>query len=118
MLPCPFFFESSSMSRYLVTGCAGFIASKTAEFLLADGHEVIGVDNLNEYYDVSLKHHRLDQLRPSGKFIFQPGAKEQFKLTDNLNDMTINFPEACYEQHWYFPSFRSRYGRSIYSSRK
>ena len=59
------------MSRYLVTGCAGFIASKTAEFLLADGHEVIGVDNLNEYYDVSLKHHRLDQLRPSGKFTFQ-----------------------------------------------
>jgi len=38
-----------------VTGVAGFIASKAAEFLLADGHTVVGVDNLNDAYDVRRK---------------------------------------------------------------
>ena len=43
------------MATYLLTGVAGFIASKVAEFLLADGYTVIGVDNLNDAYDVRLK---------------------------------------------------------------
>lgn len=43
------------MATYLVTGVAGFIASKVAEFLLADGHTVVGIDNLNDAYDVRLK---------------------------------------------------------------
>jgi nucleoside-diphosphate-sugar epimerase len=47
----------------LLTGVAGFIGSKVAEFLLADGHTVVGVDNLNDAYDVRLKHWRLDQIR-------------------------------------------------------
>lgn len=51
------------MSTYLVTGAAGFIAARTAQLLLADGHTVIGVDNLNDYYDVRLKQHRLAQLQ-------------------------------------------------------
>ncbi len=46
------------MSRYLLTGAAGFIASKVAEFLLAEGHAVVGLDNLNQAYDVRLKHWR------------------------------------------------------------
>src|SRR5258708_13298426 len=50
------------MSTYLVTGAAGFIASKVCELLLADGHTVVGVDNLNDYYDVRLKDHRLSRL--------------------------------------------------------
>jgi len=55
---------------YLVTGVAGFIASKVAEFLLADGHTVVGVDNLNDAYDVRLKRWRLAQLegRPGFEF--------------------------------------------------
>lgn len=54
----------------LVTGCAGFIGWKVTEFLLADGHTVIGVDNLNEAYDVRLKQWRLQQLegRPGFEF--------------------------------------------------
>lgn len=48
--------------KYLVTGAAGFIASKVCEYLLADGHEVFGIDNLNSYYDVRLKDHRLGLL--------------------------------------------------------
>jgi UDP-glucuronate 4-epimerase len=50
------------MSTYLVTGAAGFIGSKVAEQLLAAGHTVVGVDNLNDYYDVRLKHYRLARL--------------------------------------------------------
>lgn len=50
------------MSTYLVTGVAGFIASKVAEQLLAAGHTVVGVDNLNDYYDVRLKYYRLARL--------------------------------------------------------
>jgi len=46
----------------LVTGAAGFIGSKVAELLLAEGHTVVGVDNLNDYYDVRLKNHRANTL--------------------------------------------------------
>jgi UDP-glucuronate 4-epimerase len=56
--------------KYLVTGAAGFIASKTTEFLLKDGHDVVGVDNLNDYYDPRLKEHRLESLRPHKNFEF------------------------------------------------
>ena len=46
----------------LVTGVAGFIGSKVAELLLAEGHTVVGVDNLNDYYDVRLKNYRANTL--------------------------------------------------------
>jgi hypothetical protein len=41
------------MGNYFVTGAAGFIASRVAEFLIKDGHTVVGVDNLNDAYDLS-----------------------------------------------------------------
>jgi len=56
--------------RYLVTGCAGFIASKVADLLLAAGHAVVGVDQLNDAYDPRLKQWRLDQLLPRRGFTF------------------------------------------------
>lgn len=58
------------MAKYLVTGVAGFIASKVAEMLLEDGHDVVGIDNINEYYDVRLKHYRLEKVKPHPKFSF------------------------------------------------
>ncbi len=58
------------MSIYLVTGVAGFIASKVAEFLLDAGHTVVGVDNLNDAYDVRLKQWRLAQLAGRAGFTF------------------------------------------------
>lgn len=51
------------MAKYLVTGVAGFIASRTASMLLEQGHNIVGVDNLNDAYDVRLKHWRLEQIR-------------------------------------------------------
>jgi nucleoside-diphosphate-sugar epimerase len=47
--------------KYLVTGAAGFIASRVCRELLDDGHHVVGVDNLNDYYDIRLKKWRLSQ---------------------------------------------------------
>jgi nucleoside-diphosphate-sugar epimerase len=49
--------------KYLVTGAAGFIASQVSKELLDKGDQVVGVDNLNDYYDVRLKNWRLEQLK-------------------------------------------------------
>lgn len=54
----------------LVTGAAGFIGYHVARRLLERGERVLGLDNLNEYYDVRLKNARLDQLTPFKKFSF------------------------------------------------
>jgi UDP-glucuronate 4-epimerase len=56
--------------RVLVTGAAGFIGYHTAKALLDRGHEVVALDNLNAYYDVSLKEARLAQLRGFPGFTF------------------------------------------------
>ncbi len=58
------------MSTYLVTGAAGFIAARTTHLLLDAGHTVVGVDNLNDYYDVRLKEHRLAALLARPNFTF------------------------------------------------
>ena len=54
----------------LVTGCAGFIGSKVSELLLAEGHAVVGLDNVNDAYDVRLKQWRLKQLEGKPGFEF------------------------------------------------
>ncbi len=57
--------------KLLVTGAAGFIGSSTARRLLARGDEVVGLDNLNDYYDVNLKKARLARLTSERKFRFE-----------------------------------------------
>ena len=54
----------------LVTGAAGFIGAAVSQALLARGDAVIGIDNLNDYYDVALKQARLAQLTPNKAFDF------------------------------------------------
>ncbi|STE85331.1 UDP-glucose 4-epimerase [Escherichia coli] len=49
--------------KFLVTGAAGFIGFYVSKRLLAAGHQVVGIDNLNDYYDVNLKQARLDLLK-------------------------------------------------------
>ena len=55
---------------YLVTGAAGFIGFHVSERLLKGGHSVLGVDNLNDYYDIRLKESRLTKLSSCENFQF------------------------------------------------
>ena len=56
--------------RVLVTGAAGFIGFHVSKRLLDDGYRVVGFDNVNDYYDVKLKHSRLEILHQHDDFIF------------------------------------------------
>lgn len=58
------------MATYMVTGAAGFIGYHTSLRLMASGHEVIGVDSVNDYYDVRLKEARLERLKQDHRFSF------------------------------------------------
>jgi UDP-glucuronate 4-epimerase len=64
----------SQTSKVLVTGVAGFIGSAVAEALMARGKSVVGIDNLNDYYPVSLKHARLDRLSTAHSDLFHFAA--------------------------------------------
>ncbi len=78
------------MMKVLVTGVAGFIGSALAIKLLERGDEVIGIDNLNDYYDVGLKKARLERVREKGKaaFTFYP-----YNIADK--DAIFGLEEAC-----------------------
>ncbi|MEN8134285.1 MAG: NAD-dependent epimerase [Thermodesulfobacteriota bacterium] len=58
------------MKKILITGGAGFIGSFLSKKLLSSGFEVVGIDNLNDYYDPALKQSRLDQLCPEPNYTF------------------------------------------------
>lgn len=70
-------------SACIVTGCAGFIGSRVAAQLLEAGSTVIGIDNLNDYYDVRLKEHRLQNLRSAS-----PAAERFDFFPVDLEDQT------------------------------
>jgi UDP-glucuronate 4-epimerase len=66
---------------YLVTGCAGFIGMHTCLRILNEGNQVVGIDNLNDYYDVNLKKSRLFLLSKFSNFkYYQIDINESFKL--------------------------------------
>lgn len=71
-------------TKYLITGAAGFIGFHLSRSLLADGGEIVGFDNLNDYYDVSLKEHRLEILNACGGFKFVKGDLADRKTVINL----------------------------------
>lgn len=69
----------------LLTGCAGFIGSKVTEMLLQRNDTVIGIDNLNDYYDPSLKNFRLKKLEDlRGNFVFNKADIEDKSFLENL----------------------------------
>jgi UDP-glucuronate 4-epimerase len=72
------------MAHYLVTGAAGFIASRVTEMLIEQGHTVTGVDNLNDAYDVRMKEHRLRNLQALPGFTFQKLDISQRASLENL----------------------------------
>ena len=73
------------MANYLVTGAAGFIGARTSEMLIQDGHTVVGVDNVNNAYDLRMKEYRLKRLNTMQGFTFrkldisEKSIIEQFK---------------------------------------
>lgn len=72
------------MAHVLVTGSAGFIGARTAEFLLEQGDTVVGIDNMNDYYDVRIKQHRLDQLAGHDGFKFEKIDIEDYDALETL----------------------------------
>jgi nucleoside-diphosphate-sugar epimerase len=85
------------MPNYLVTGVAGFIASRVAEMLLDAGHGVVGLDNMNDAYDVRMKEYRLEKLQDQTNFTFvrleiadREALKQQAILKDIRYDAVIN----------------------------
>ena len=76
--------------KYLVTGAAGFIGFHVSKRLLEAGHQVVGIDNLNDYYDVTLKEYRLAQLEKeaeactSAKYHFIKGNIADRRVIQNI----------------------------------
>jgi UDP-glucuronate 4-epimerase len=85
------------MANYLVTGAAGFIASNVVDQLIAAGHSVVGIDNMNDAYDVRLKEWRLQRLLAHDAFTFErvdicdrPALARVFDDADDLFDGVLN----------------------------
>ena len=72
------------MKIILLTGCAGFIGMHVALRFLKDGEKVIGIDNLNNYYDVNLKNARLAKLTPHPNFKFYKGDVSDRQFVKDL----------------------------------
>ncbi len=68
----------------LVTGAAGFIGFQTVRELLAQGHNVVGIDNMNDYYDPKLKEHRLQLINESRMFRFYHQDIEDLKALQKI----------------------------------
>src|ERR1700680_3363078 len=81
--------------RCLVTGVAGFIGSHLAERLLADGHEVCGIDAFIDYYPRQVKEHNLEGLRSWKNFTFVEGNLLDIYLSPLLEGVEWIFHQAA-----------------------
>ena len=89
------------MSRYLVTGCAGFIGARVSELLLSQGHSVTGIDDLSDAYSPVLKHYRLSSLHEYERFSF---------LEADIRDTTSIAPAFELQEHHALLNFGARAG--------
>jgi nucleoside-diphosphate-sugar epimerase len=77
------------MSNYLITGAAGFIGSHTAKTLIAQGHTVTGLDNLNDAYDPRIKEHRLKELQTLPGFTFHKLDISEWSQVEKLKSLKV-----------------------------
>ncbi len=77
------------MNKIIVTGCSGFIGMHICESLLKDNFQILGLDNMNDYYSVKLKKNRLKNLKKYTNFKF-----ENIDIS-NLKDLNREFKEFC-----------------------
>ena len=82
--------------KLLITGAAGFIGFHLSKKLLAEGHAVVGVDNLNDYYDVKLKEARLAQLTPQKNFTFY---REDFSDREAMHAVVLSHEDITHIVH-------------------
>lgn len=80
--------QTSAGQTVLITGAAGFIGHKVSEVLLNEGHRVVGIDNINDYYDSRLKRWRLEKISDNNNF----------SLFEN-DILDFNFLEELYSSH-------------------
>ena len=73
-----------SVKQILVTGCAGFIGAATCQNLIDEGWCVVGLDNLNDYYDTTLKEWRLAQLESYDNFEWERGDIKDAEILNRL----------------------------------
>ena len=94
--------------KVLLTGAAGFIGFHTSLKLLKRGDDVVGLDNLNDYYDVSLKQARLDQIHKTAK---SSDGAFAFHQIDISNSNILNFRITPHErnQRWGYLSTDASY---------
>ncbi len=78
------------MARYLISGAAGFIGGRVAELLMAEGHSVVGVDNMNDSYDVRMKEHRLEKLQANAQFNFHRLDISDRKILELIPDEPLD----------------------------
>jgi nucleoside-diphosphate-sugar epimerase len=79
------------MANYVVTGVAGFIAAQVSLMLLESGHLVVGLDNLNDAYDVRMKEYRLGRLQAYDRFQFHKINIAHRSLLDDFNFDSLKF---------------------------
>jgi nucleoside-diphosphate-sugar epimerase len=93
--------------KIVVTGVAGFIGSHLAERLLANGHEVVGVDSLTDYYDVRIKRANLEPLRSQPKFRFVEDSINRLDLGRLVDGANYVFHQAAQ------PGVRASWGQKF-----
>ncbi len=83
------------MAKIIVTGAAGFIGSQLAESLLKQGEEVIGIDELNDYYDPALKHKNITHLQNHSNFKLIEGDIQFLDWQTLLKDVEVVYHQAA-----------------------
>jgi nucleoside-diphosphate-sugar epimerase len=79
------------MAHYLVTGAAGFIATRVSEMLLGAGNSILGLDNMNDAYDVRMKEYRLQRLQRHSNFSFQQlDISNRTGLADTIQEHSLS----------------------------